>query len=58
MAIEKDSEEITRLKEVTLTNTIQADTIARLLIEKGIFSAEEYLEKMREVQTEYMKAAK
>jgi len=50
-------EDITKLKEVTVTNTIQADTIARLLIEKEIFSTEEYLEKMREVQAEYLKPA-
>lgn len=43
----------TNLKELLLTSVIQADTIARLLIEKGVFTTEEYLEKMREVQAEY-----
>jgi len=52
--IKHDStDDIQKLKELTLTNTIQADTIARLLIKKGIFTKDEYLDKMREVQSEY-----
>ena len=52
--IKQDStDDFQKLKELTLTNTIQVDTIARLLIEKGIFTKDEYLDKMREVQSEY-----
>ena len=43
----------TQLKELLLSSAIQTDTPARLLIEKGVFSRDEYLEKMREVQHEY-----
>ena len=48
-----NTNEAQNLKELALANTIQIDTIARLLIEKGIFTKDEYLEKMRDVQTEY-----
>ena len=48
----------TGLKELMITNAIQVDTIARLLIEKGIFTKDEYLDKMREVQSEYFNQMK
>ena len=53
MTKEKSTNDDTGLKELMITNAIQVDTIARLLIEKGIFTKDEYLDKMREVQTEY-----
>lgn len=43
----------TNLKELMITNAIQVDTIARLLIEKGFFTSNEYLDKMKEVQNQY-----
>ncbi|MCJ7773078.1 MAG: hypothetical protein MUP22_08100 [Desulfobacterales bacterium] len=48
-----DRDEILELKDIMITNAIQMDTVARLLVEKGIFTKEEYLCKIREVQTEY-----
>ena len=53
MTTENSTDDATGLKELMITNAIQVDTIARLLIEKGIFTKDEYLDKMREVQTEY-----
>lgn len=53
MTQENNTDVNTKLKELMITNAIQADTIARLLIEKGIFTSDEYLDKMRDVQREY-----
>lgn len=55
MIKKENMDDFQKLKELTLTNTIQSDTIARLLIEKAIFTKDEYLDKMREVQSEYFK---
>jgi hypothetical protein len=57
MTKENRADDSTSLKELIITNAIQADTLARLLIEKGIFTKDEYLDKMREVQTEYFNEA-
>jgi hypothetical protein len=56
MTKEIDIEVDANLKELMITNAIQVDTIARLLIEKGFFTSNEYLDKMREVQNQYFNA--
>jgi len=43
-------------REFVMTNTIQVDTIYRLLIQKGYFSEAEFVEKMKDVQTDYLKS--
>jgi len=53
MTTTDNTNEMDKLKEILMTNSIQIDTISRLLIEKGVFDKNEYLEKMREVQSEY-----
>lgn len=41
MLKDNDRDEILELKDIMITNAIQMDTLARLLIEKGIFAKEE-----------------
>jgi hypothetical protein len=55
MATELDPKEIVDFRELVMTNTIQVDTMYRLLIEKGYFTEAEFLDKMKEVQTLFMK---
>ena len=50
-----DVKELASFKELLIANTIQIDTICRLLIEKGIISEEELYGKLKKVQTEYNK---
>ncbi len=46
--------EIVSFKELLLTNMIQTDALAQLLIEKGFITLEEYDTKLKQVQYEYM----
>ena len=55
MATELNSKEIVDFRELVMTNTIQVDTMYRLLIEKGYFTEVEFLDKMKEVQMLFMK---
>jgi hypothetical protein len=55
MAYEIDPKEVVDFRELVMTNTIQVDTMYRLLIEKGYFTEAEFLNKMQEVQTLFMK---
>ncbi len=54
MAEELEPNEIVSFKELLLTNMIQTDALAQLLIEKGLITLEEYDEKLKQVQYEYM----
>ena len=40
-------------KEMLIANSIQVDAIAQLLIEKGVFSEQEFFTKLKTVQMEY-----
>jgi hypothetical protein len=55
MAEKLDQDEIVSFKELLISNAIQIDTVTQLLIEKGIFTKEEFFEMLKMVQTEYMK---
>jgi hypothetical protein len=55
MAHELDPNEIVDFRELVMTNTIQVDTMYQLLIQKGYFTEAEFLTKLKEVQTLYMK---
>ena len=57
MAHELDPKEIVDFRELVMTNTIQVDTMYRLLIEKGYFTEAEFLDKMKEMQADYQKYA-
>ncbi len=41
------------IEDLVVSNTIQFDTLYRVLVEKGIFTETEFNEKMQEVQTYY-----
>ncbi|MDX2512121.1 MAG: hypothetical protein QNK25_08750 [Desulfobacterales bacterium] len=41
------------IEDLVVSNTIQFDTLYRVLVEKGIFTEAEFNEKMQEVQTYY-----
>ena len=48
-----DAGETVSLEELTFANTIQVDTLAQLLIEKGLISEQEFYSKLKEVQSQY-----
>ncbi len=53
MAQKLDQDELVRFRELLISNTIQLDTVTRVLIEKGIITEEEFFAKLKEVQMEY-----
>jgi hypothetical protein len=57
MAEQLDNEELASFRELLISNTIQLDTVSRLLIEKGVITDEEFFTKLKEVQTEYKSEA-
>jgi len=52
MAIGLDSEQVVTFEELLMSQVIQQEALTRLLVEKGIFSKREFLEKVREVDRE------
>ena len=54
MAQALDPSDIVTYRELIITNSIQLDTITQLLIEKGIISYDEFADKLKHVQAEYM----
>ena len=48
-----DDRELVSFKEMLMTNSFQVDALAQLLIEKGIFSEQEFFTKLKTVQMEY-----
>ena len=55
MAEKLDSNELVGFKELLMANSIQVDTLTRLLIDKGIFSKDEFFITLKQVQKEYQK---
>jgi len=53
MAQELNEKDLVTLKELLIANSIQADALAQLLIEKKLISREEFFKKLKEVQAEY-----
>ncbi len=53
MAEKLDPGELVGFKELLMANSIQVDAIAQLLIEKGIFTKEEFFNMLKRVQVEY-----
>ena len=53
MTQKTESGETVSLEELTLANTIQVDTLAQLLIEKGLISEQEFYAKLKQVQRQY-----
>ena len=54
MAQQIDPSELDSIKELLISNSIQLDAMAQLLIEKGIFTQEEFFTKLKKVQIDYM----
>ena len=57
MAEQLDPNELVSFRELLISNTIQLDTVTRLLIEKGIITEEEIFATLKQVQSEYQKDA-
>jgi len=47
--------EMETFKDLLLANSLQIDAVAQLLIEKGVFSKEEFFEMLKRIQAEYDK---
>jgi hypothetical protein len=52
MAIGLDSKQVVTFGELLMSQVVQQEGLTRLLVEKGVFSKEEFLEKVREVDHE------
>ena len=52
MAEKLNDKELVRFKEMIMANSIQLDTLAQLLIEKGLITENEFYWKLKEVQME------
>ena len=48
-----DQNELAGFEELLVSNTIQMDSVIQLLIEKGLFTKEEFFEMLKRVQAEY-----
>jgi len=48
-----DDNETVSLEELLMANVIRTDTIAQLLVEKGIFTEQEFFTKLKQVQAEW-----
>jgi len=55
MAEELDPEELVSFKELLIANAIQVDALTQLLVEKGIFTEQEFFSKLKQIQAEYKK---
>ena len=55
MAEKLDPDEMVSFKELLISNSIQIDAVTQLLIEKGIFTKEEFFGMLKRVQMEYQK---
>ena len=53
MAEKLDDKELVTFRELLITNAIQVDALAQLLIEKGIITEEEFYTRLKHVQAEY-----
>mgnify|MGYP000523648927 CR=1 FL=1 len=53
MTEQLDHSELVSIRELVISNSIQVDAMAMLLIEKGFFTKDEFLTKLKEVQMEY-----
>jgi hypothetical protein len=58
MAISLDSKQIVSFEELLISQVIQQEALTRLLVEKGIFTKEEFLEMVKAVDQEMKKKRK
>ena len=52
MAISLDPKQIVPFEELLMSRVVQQEALARLLVDKGIFTKEEFLEMIRVVDQE------
>ena len=52
MAIPIDSKQIVSFEELLMSQVVQQEALTRLLVEKGIFTKEEFLEMVKVVDRE------
>lgn len=55
MAQKLPDKELVTSEELLMTNTISLDALLLLLVEKGVFTEEEYFTKLKQVQAEYQR---
>ena len=55
MAQQIDDSELVTFKELLMTNSMQVDALAQLMIKKGFITKEEFFDMLKEVQAEYQK---
>ena len=53
MAQKLDEKELVSFKELLMSNTIQVDAVTQLLMDKGVFTEDEFYTKLKEVGDEY-----
>jgi hypothetical protein len=50
-----DNSDLATLKELVIASSIQIDALGQLLIEKGIFTEDEFFNKRTEIYAEYQR---
>ena len=58
MAKKLDPVDLVSYKELLMANSIMADALVQLLIEKGVITQNEFFEKLKAVQEEYQSRQK
>ena len=53
MAIALDPKQIVSFEELLMSQVVQQEALTRLLVEKGIFTKEEFLEMVKVVNEDY-----
>lgn len=53
MAEKLDEKELVSFKELLIANSIQADALSQLLIEKGLITEQEFFTRLKQVQYDY-----
>jgi hypothetical protein len=53
MSEKADLKEISTLQDLIVAQMIQIDTLTLMLIEKGVFTQEEFFSKLKQVKAEY-----
>ena len=48
-------QEVINLREILVAHSIKVDALVQLMIEKGVFTKEEFSTKIRDLQVEYQK---
>ena len=55
MAQKLDDSDLVTFKELLIANSIQIDAVTNLLIDLGVITEQEFFDKLKEIQSEYLK---